>query len=555
MGTGNSRFLFFKGLMFGGKSFERDFYQTSIIFHQPMNLIFFGSIILKQIIPSTGDCRLIIDGQQRLTTFSLFFKALSLKINNENKERIQKDFGRQFIQSNGDPLIVPSDNDREDFFRCMKHENDETIKKEGNSRIIECFNYFLKNIDIQKVDYIKITKNISLIDVCLDQNDHEQQIFDTFNSLGVKLTTAELLKNFFFDSKNKDIYQNSWKKTFDDDADYWDRQYTLGNSSEKTLSDLFFFSFLQIIINSKNEFNILISDKEKYRRYENLFDSYKHFIKNYYNNNKGKILDLIDSYAKKFKSVIDPEAASEKISNMFDLNRINNVIFCLKQSTLIPFVLNIEYTNPNIEDRNKVYELLENIIIKRMVCKETAKNYNNFFSETLIGGGCTYSEVQDTIKNSERRTNVLIPIDEDIKTKIRTLQFSNKTSKGILFFIESLLRTAKDTTQMFPYDDYSLEHLMPKDWEQHWPLLGFSDNERNKLVFNIGNHLLLTHTLNKSYKNESWDIKKNELIKHAQGIHINNKDFINFHDQWDEHKILDRAEKLSDLICKLWKYQ
>ena len=41
---------------------------------------FFGSVILKKIhVPSDkkiGDCLSVIDGQQRLTTFCLFFKAL-----------------------------------------------------------------------------------------------------------------------------------------------------------------------------------------------------------------------------------------------------------------------------------------------------------------------------------------------------------------------------------------------------------------------------------------------------------------------------------------------
>ncbi|MCT7530547.1 DUF262 domain-containing protein [Aliarcobacter cryaerophilus] len=47
---------------------------------------FLGSVILKQQPTNTsnivGDKRTLIDGQQRLTTLSIFFKVLSLKTNN-----------------------------------------------------------------------------------------------------------------------------------------------------------------------------------------------------------------------------------------------------------------------------------------------------------------------------------------------------------------------------------------------------------------------------------------------------------------------------------------
>jgi len=60
------------------------------------------------------------------------------------------------------------------------------------------YNYFKDNIDIDKVDRQSILNNIMFVGIDLAHEEDEQQIFDTINSLGVRLTTAELLKNYFF---------------------------------------------------------------------------------------------------------------------------------------------------------------------------------------------------------------------------------------------------------------------------------------------------------------------------------------------------------------------
>ena len=64
------------------------FLDDMIYVSESKDTYFLGSVILKQQeIPSsyqTGDVRTIIDGQQRLTTITLFFKALYER--NETKE-------------------------------------------------------------------------------------------------------------------------------------------------------------------------------------------------------------------------------------------------------------------------------------------------------------------------------------------------------------------------------------------------------------------------------------------------------------------------------------
>ena len=56
-----------------------------------------------------------------------------------------------------------------------------------------------------------IKNNMRFVTITVEEREDEQQIFDAINSLGVKLTTAELLKNYFFNQNNEADFDRYWK--------------------------------------------------------------------------------------------------------------------------------------------------------------------------------------------------------------------------------------------------------------------------------------------------------------------------------------------------------
>mgnify|MGYP002236942266 CR=1 FL=1 len=89
-------------------------------------------------------------------------------------------------------------NDIQAFEKVMTLSKAEIIDNpEPASRIIGAFNYFVEHIDESKLDIMTIFVNTQFVRIDLDADEDEQQIFDTINSLGVNLTTSELLKNYF----------------------------------------------------------------------------------------------------------------------------------------------------------------------------------------------------------------------------------------------------------------------------------------------------------------------------------------------------------------------
>lgn len=516
---------------------------------------FLGSVILKQQPTSSaskvGDIRTLIDGQQRLTTLNIFFKVLCLK---SGKSAM---FDRTFRLMTDDLALLHSHNDIDKFTTVLGVTD--LIDLQGEDNITKCYQYFKKNLDIEAVDFQKILANILFVGIDLDPSEDEQQIFDTINSLGVTLTTAELLKNYFF---NRDItlYEKYWRDLFEKDEEvkkYWDREITAGRV-KRTFIDLFFDAFLQIKVQDKS-FGVKTEDKLAYGRGEHLFESYKDFIKNYLDGNNNLLLDEIKEYAEIFAKNFDYEIIERELSASNQIERLNAIIFGLDNSTLISYVLYVLRNVKDINEQNNIFKFLEAYIMRRMVVHTTNKNYNQLFTERFIGNQLlTVEGIKDFIEKSTD-TSTFIPSDADVLEGFNRAILINKQSAGILYLLESKHRKVHfHSTGLLGINKYSLEHLMPKKWSNNWGSLSTQDEiiNRNRKLLTLGNLTIITQSLNSSIRDSNWKTKKegkgdkNGLNEYASGIETMNKYLAN--DVWDETKIAERAQDLYDIAEKAW---
>ena len=156
----------------GTKILEVPFFQRAYVWSEPnwerfledVNYVcetksqyFLGSLILKQRMTgmgsAVGDVRLVIDGQQRLTTISLLLKVLSLKTG------AWKKFEKRFMLDDdvgGGPVLHHNMNDRPAFEKIMMLDNLEDLK--GEDRITEAYRYFVMNADPAKLDFETILR-------------------------------------------------------------------------------------------------------------------------------------------------------------------------------------------------------------------------------------------------------------------------------------------------------------------------------------------------------------------------------------------------------------
>ena len=519
---------------------------------------FLGAIILKDAgQPDPGDRfaqrRTIVDGQQRLTTFLLFMKVLCLKQNQSVTFDLQfRIMGQEIALRHGqiDAAAFEAATSATSLAKINNWPQD--------SRIIDAYNYFIDHVNPSKLDIMTIFMNAQFVRIDLGYDEDEQQIFDTINSLGVRLTTAELLKNYFYSREDIDQYRKGWVDVFEKDSEtraYWNQEFETGRIT-RSLIDVFFDSYFQLFVQNAR-YKVLTEDKIAYDRLEHLAKSYQDFIKRYCSGDKKVILGPMPEYAKKFRETFDPECVNRQMPKYSGLERINVIIFGLKSTTLIPYVL---YLACNVEDQlelDKILGILEAYIMRRIVIRATTKNYNNLFVSLSLNR----VKSSDALLNALKRTGdatTYVPSDEEMLNGFNNSKLTNLQAKGVLYFIESGLRSDKSSTALLGFKQYSLEHLMPRKWRNHWPQCDSEEaiRGRDQKIQTLGNFAIIPQSLNTSISDADWETKKNGrkdnpgLAVCATGLLT--MDNVLSADIWDEQTISDRSRWLWENAKELW---
>lgn len=541
--------------------------------------LFIGAIVLKKINEKQQS---VIDGQQRLTTLCLIASALSFVVPSERDY-----FKMLFTHLNyndedssenclNNHILIQSHQSEADFIKVMNLTVDEDFSKiENPSNVRKAFEFFknkfiaMKNSNETIPTLAKFIQCVQLVKIDLSENENEQKIFDTINSLGIRLTTADLLKNFLYTNKEIDFFYKTWGAEFEKDEDclkYWNSDIKLGRLTDKNI-DNFLYYYLQIVyFRDKKRLGYKYEQPEEknIRKKSMQFSNYKNYIEHFKINKNDFINDLI-KYADKYRELI--KALIDDMPRESGFERLNYIITSLDCTTVIPYILYISQENDDESDLNNMYKYIEIYLMRRMLSGAQNNNYSDLFTENLIGSEInTYEKLKDYIENQKNEEDALsMPSDKKIESFVKTNQFRNDKALPILYLIESTTRSQKSCTQLHKLSNYSLEHLMPKKWERNWPLPLQEDTpekrkelteKRNSLINTLGNMGIISQTLNTSISNAAWSnklngTKKSEgLKKCAAGIEIMADVLAT--EKWNEQTIQDRTEKLYQYIIKLW---
>ena len=564
---------------------------------------FLGSIILKEDASLFGQSSTIIDGQQRLTTVTILAKAIYDCLTDESKQpgsgirtgiesylfyrkNAADDFKDSLVRLEHSRL------DRDDYTRVISsgtlNEKDiidlDTIN-DGSGNILRCYKYYCELLSNRSDKELKDLFNSMFNEnrkvfvlIELQYGDiNEQTIFDTINRAGVRLSTADIIKNNLFkhllescgesqDRKQNviDTYRDCWEKIFypsQEVSEIWDDERVFGNVKHNNLEFLLYcvacikwgesgdmFSKLENVFEKAtstmgyNELLALVADIKEYAL---IFKKY--------------VLD--------FSISLSDESSNEYFKYDEGVRRLLLILQKFGVQMFYPYVLKrLKEVDQDENDEAllKDFSILESFVMRRKLSSKGTHDYTSKCYE-IIQNGVEYLVENDLAKQDSGIS------DFAVKTYLSNTK--DDTAKMVLFWIELYRRKDDAFDERALEYRYSLEHIMPKKWQKNWsdvPVYTengtFESNSeegiiaRDRSVQSIGNKTLLTSNLNSSVKNAAFmdkisgagdrkpGYKKHtSLLLTKEIVDQASKDPI-----WDEKHILDREKNLCKDFLVLW---
>ncbi|MEU9125502.1 DUF262 domain-containing protein [Streptomyces sp. NPDC048506] len=186
---------------------------------------FLGSVVLA---PSpqneaTFPRWLVVDGQQRLTTLSLALVAIRDHIAEcqpDEAERIDEEYLINKRKKGADYFrLLPTQADRPQYaahIHCVHSE------QASGDRVAAAYRFFRRKLveaddpaSPQDALHIEqaITSRLTLVSVTAERGDNVHRIFESLNNTGLKLSQADLLRNYLFmrlPTRGEHVYETLW---------------------------------------------------------------------------------------------------------------------------------------------------------------------------------------------------------------------------------------------------------------------------------------------------------------------------------------------------------
>ena len=394
---------------------------------------------------------------------------------------------------------------------------------------------------------------VKIVVIELASVDDAQVIFEALNARGTPLTATDLVKNLIFmraqqgPENSQHLYDTHWSR-FDNDAEWWRESVGIGHA-QRAHQDWLLGDWL-------------IAETGKVVSVGRLYPEFRAWFKH----KAGGVEQTLERLGRFADAYERMQGRKPGVSEV-ELRAFKNIRFLnLTAATpLLLWLLVQPETTLSRVDRERAVQAVESFVIRRMAAKAQTRAYAQTFAEVLRAtaeSGTPATALIEALRAGPR--GYQWPADEEMKSSFRTGRYYgsggiNRGRLALLFgAIDRRLQLVapKSEPGTMEYDGLTVEHIIPKTWQKHWPVTGESDADklraeqlRTSRLHCIGNLTLVSGSLNPALSNDPWSLKREQISKHSK-LQINSR--LVERTNWDEDAIEERGEWLAEELGHVW---
>ena len=486
----------------------------------------------------------VIDGQQRLTTTFLTIYAIRemFKCNNDldavgllDGQFLTNMHCKDKIKYRLKPLVAD-----DDVYRFIVEDRLEDIENK-DSLIYKNYIYIRGYLEglvangYSANDILLALNKLYIVCVPISEEDNAQKIFESINATGVKLTAADLIRNYLLMNLDSDTQDNYY-------CVYWRKiEESISNDSKDL--EMFFRMYLAI------KKYTLVSKNGVYREFIDWVES-----------NKSKTGDLFKElldYAKIYKTINNAPIDSLDKFLLQPLTDFRKIKSELPISIVMEFYKLYNSGNISAEVLGDLVQAINIYLLRRSICDMNSQNISKLFPTILrrILDKCDgdYSEIvailnQEMVGNNAGTSGSYMPTDIQMHDILLNANVYKRPALRIIFDRLELI----DNPAPVDLSKLSVEHLMPQTPTEEWlEELDATEEEYMINLHRLGNLTLATKPDNSKMSNQLWDYK-NEILKSTAHLKMN-MELLSI-PKWTLKCISERTESLIKRICQILPY-
>lgn len=495
---------------------------------------------------------IVIDGQQRITTLSLLIAALAncLVITPKYQDLIDydpQDIVEEYLfnaHRKGElryKLVLTKDDDK--VYRNILNNilpNDKILLSDDdkNHQIYKAYEYFNNKINERNIKSIwDGIKKLQIIIINLEEgkDDSPHEIFESLNAKGLKLTDADLIRNFILMDSGEEEQQMIY-------TEYWHPMESVFKKSSE------FEDFIKNYLTVKRDNWVSNEVYEEFKKFKD----------------DQEILDIMEDmhkYWRIYKKIVFYEEKNPNLKQSF------KSIDQLPYNIIRPFLMNlyVDYENGDLspQDYIEIIEYTESFLLRRNICDRDSQSIKGFFDrmyKILSDETSSPKEYLEHFKSilSSRIGKTSMPDDEEFENNFINIDLYNKTNKLSKYVLIKLTNyKTKDDIEFS--SRATIEHIMPQnqnlsdEWKKELMSDGSNWEETYRNYLHVVGNLTLTSSNSELGDRPFMEKRTMDGGYDKSNYNINKYFKDNDITRWNKEEINKRGKHLFEIAKEIWK--